>query len=1335
MPVDRPNEPRDETAPRPRRRVLGPLADTLVWGVGLGVVVVSVAAIALILFSRGPGATGAVLPLVNRALSGVTNLRFEASRTLLLEQGALLVRPRFSLVDSTGKSSPFFEADRAVVRTSWWGLITRRPDAFRVEARGARILLVRRPDGSWALPTFRGTGRPPSPDARLDLDLRLDDLSLLARRGTGGADSTDTLAAGVDGDVRISQRGARWELEFDGLRGRAPAAGLDHVRLGAEARLESGALILRRVRLESEGGWLAAEARGRVAPRTELTGRLDVGEVEWTRIAGWTGQEALDVPGGLAGGFDFKVRGDSLTCEDALFDVLWRDEPMSLRFLGRRGAGKTSLSGASLRWGETEFHGTFDVADDGVWLLDGRLRGLDLARLPRVWPMPALDPSQLDADLVVGSNEDGIAGRVRRANGTWREFPVRNLEGTWALTGDLQSIDAVVDALGGTIGAAGTIGPRGIDMGVSGGDLSTAGLPAKTWAALGVSDPPAGRVESFEARLSGPVSRPRARGAARISGVEVAEARVDAADLLFDAAVGGRPEGTFAIEATDAVIGPSRADTASAHLRLAGDTLVVESLTAARGDSVLDLAGRAVRIGDAWDVVVDRASWDVGEDLALESDGPVHVRFGPEGRIDVLRAHVLSNAGSFAASGTWGGKAARNDLVLELETLDLEAMLGPFVPDAGARGIVTGRARIEGTGDDAVYTVDLEGRELRWRRLDARRLVARGRFAREEWKVERLDLLTGRGRLGFTGDLVWSTAPPFDANVDEWNAALAAAPRWHGELTADSLAVEQLSDWVPQLGGWRGVLDLRFTLDGRPAEPTARVTGTIRQPGWGQATLDDFDVDLEYKDELVTVRRFAMKGPEGEAPRVTGTLPLRLGWGVDPAERLPDRPMNLNATARNLALSIVPLILPQVAAAGGTFDLDAGLTGTPKQPVLKGAITLRDGVVRPASREETFTGVEGRVVLDGSRLVVERLTAGQGKNGRIVVRPGGWATIEDLHIVDYALDVDLTRITAFSSGEYVVELDAALKVEDGVDLGGPLPLPHITGMAEVREALFLYNFADPTRAQTTQGPLVAPPWTFAIDVDAESNVWYRPTDASIEGRLTDFRIIQELDKFLMLGEIEALRGTYYFLENAFKLESGNLFFDAAQEMDPTVDATMTIEKPLPVSGERETITLTVTGRAFSPTVTLTSSPSNLSQGDIVQLLTVGQLAGGGSALVSAGSQYLARQLSREVPELERYLGQIEVGTRTSEGGEEFASEVFTTVGVTRYFTRDLLVRYSQVVGDVSQTESVDYQDLTAEYRLSRLLFLSGQVTRRRGVLITSQDQTIYNLDVRARHEY
>jgi transcriptional regulator with XRE-family HTH domain len=169
----------------------------------------------------------------------------------------------------------------------------------------------------------------------------------------------------------------------------------------------------------------------------------------------------------------------------------------------------------------------------------------------------------------------------------------------------------------------------------------------------------------------------------------------------------------------------------------------------------------------------------------------------------------------------------------------------------------------------------------------------------------------------------------------------------------------------------------------------------------------------------------------------------------------------------------------------------------------------------------------------------------------------------------------------------------------------------------------------------------------------------------------------------------------------------------------------------------ETITLAIRGRATAPSVTLTSSPTAMSQTEIVELLTYGQLRGDSRALVAAGSQFLARQLTREFPELTQTIGDIELGQRVTEGSatEEQGSQTFTTVGLTRYFTRDLLVRYSQVVGDVSQTTAVDYQDLTAEYRLNRLLFLSGQVTRRRGVLITSQDQTIYNLDVRARHEY
>ena len=58
----------------------------------------------MILLSRQPEAARIALRLVNRTLEGRSDLRLEADRTLLLEHGARIVRPRLSIVDSTGKA-------------------------------------------------------------------------------------------------------------------------------------------------------------------------------------------------------------------------------------------------------------------------------------------------------------------------------------------------------------------------------------------------------------------------------------------------------------------------------------------------------------------------------------------------------------------------------------------------------------------------------------------------------------------------------------------------------------------------------------------------------------------------------------------------------------------------------------------------------------------------------------------------------------------------------------------------------------------------------------------------------------------------------------------------------------------------------------------------------------------------------------------------------------------------------------------------------------------------------------------------------------------------------
>jgi len=96
---------------------------------------------------------------------------------------------------------------------------------------------------------------------------------------------------------------------------------------------------------------------------------------------------------------------------------------------------------------------------------------------------------------------------------------------------------------------------------------------------------------------------------------------------------------------------------------------------------------------------------------------------------------------------------------------------------------------------------------------------------------------------------------------------------------------------------------------------------------------------------------------------------------------------------------------------------------------------------------------------------------------------------------------------------------------------------------------------------------------------------------------------------------------FFHFGNQFDVDEGTLFFDLAQPMNPNINATLTTEKPMQSgdSSTRETITLTVTGRAQEPDVNLTSSPTGLSQTEIAQLLTFGQIRGGGAGAARGGS--------------------------------------------------------------------------------------------------------------------
>src|SRR5688572_13258847 len=361
------DEPRDPGTPEPieqavrtvrswwwraaRRAGIG-----AVWTTGIAVVLVAVAVLALAWFSRRPEGGRLSINLANRALTRVSNLRLSADRSFLLEHGMRLVRPVVIVVDSSGVEHRLAEADEAMVRTSWWRVIRGTPELFDIELVRPRVVFERGANQRLYLPVFRKSDKKPSPLARTRVNVHLSGGDVLFRRSDG---RLDTLARNLELNGRAQQAGAKWTIGVDRLTGMLPRANMRLHRVELEATYGEGRLEVPNFQARSNAGWVAGDAHGTIVPRLDLSGNIEVGEWEWSRLAAWTRQPALDVPGGFAGGASFRATPDSIRFADGAFDVLWRGEPVGVAGAGLYTAGQVALDRAALDWRDTAFRGRF----------------------------------------------------------------------------------------------------------------------------------------------------------------------------------------------------------------------------------------------------------------------------------------------------------------------------------------------------------------------------------------------------------------------------------------------------------------------------------------------------------------------------------------------------------------------------------------------------------------------------------------------------------------------------------------------------------------------------------------------------------------------------------------------------------------------------------------------------------------------------------------------------------------------------------------------------------------------------------------------------------------
>ena len=640
----------------------------------------------------------------------------------------------------------------------------------------------------------------------------------------------------------------------------------------------------------------------------------------------------------------------------------------------------------------------------------------------------------------------------------------------------------------------------------------------------------------------------------------------------------------------------------------------------------------------------------------------------PEGRLDVsVRGTDLAGpgvgAGTLELKGHIDDPAGRAGTDLTLDAGRLRGAGGLSALKATAKG---DRA----TGIDV--TLQGSGPDL------SADLAARVEFLATEIRVA-LSRFTGRYRdipLGLNAPTKVAVAgariviDPTNLRVGAGRVAVRgaldpAASDLQTEIAGLPLAL--LDTFAPG-AGLEGTLQAKVRVTGAMASPRLEATYSaagirVRRPDaalipplslQGTGSLVGQQATLDARLTAGGNANLTVKG-NGTLPRGGGPVAARIaiGGSIDIA---PFAPL-LGNDIRNVAGRLRPNLSVSV---DGTR-----ITGT-------GAIDFEGGALAMPEAGLKLSGGQGRLVLEGDTLQVQRLTfqAGTGTvNGSGSIRVDAERGL--------VLDLGLTtqRALLVSRPDMVATVSSTLKItgatSSGIEVSGPVTIDRaeisVGGgqtasfpTLEVREINRPGAPAAPQAAQRRAPPKAPPPpdatpIKLALDVRAPQAIFVRGRglDAEMSGQLT---VTGSPSAPAVIGGFTMRRGTFSLGSRRLTFSKGIVTLDNLNTIDPRLDFLAT------TTASSSTIGVAITGTAREPKLEITSTPS-MPPDEAMALLIFGKPASqlGASELVQV-AQALAELAGQSPGEgvlsrLRKGLGldQLSIGSSSARTGEPTGS--------------------------------------------------------------------------------
>jgi translocation and assembly module TamB len=447
-------------------------------------------------------------------------------------------------------------------------------------------------------------------------------------------------------------------------------------------------------------------------------------------------------------------------------------------------------------------------------------------------------------------------------------------------------------------------------------------------------------------------------------------------------------------------------------------------------------------------------------------------------------------------------------------------------------------------------------------------------------RVSNLQLAAQKAVVAVDGEL--SPALDFRASIHHVDAQLVDAfvPKLLAQGTFDADAQLRGTRAAPVGQASLELTGLKLANQAAQGLPAVNMRGSARFRGQS--------ANIVAKLNAGSKSRMTMSG---RAPlSTTGTVALKLAGTMD--------------------VALMNSILEQRGErAGGTLTVNASVSGPASEPQIRGVVQLANGDLRDYAQGAHLDHINARLVGGRGILKIASMTARAG--------PGQLSASGTVGVLQPGMPMHISlvahHIQPITNDIMTANLDTNIKVagtlRQRLDVTGTVHINHasITIPNGLPPSVATLNVIRPGQAQ--QPPAASASKLviglgIALDAPAAIFVQGRGLDAQLGGRL---KIAGTSDNPQVSGGFTMIRGVFSLAGTSLNFTSGKVSFNGQGlkgGIDPSLDF---VAQSSVVYNGPTTVTLTVSGFADSPKISLSSSPP-LPQDDLLGLLLFGKPA-------------------------------------------------------------------------------------------------------------------------------